>query len=133
MSLRHLQPISLQDKQDRDLGRVVIERVEHDVVFGRFTPGPAYPQVERLFAEYVDAANDQLLGSVAELDERIGALGLRLHSADGAAVPVIYDVQVGDGVITFRTRPAADGSPFRDTAPRTSVAGAGVRPEAPTG
>lgn len=133
MSLRSAQPISLKDKQDRDLGRVVFERVEHDLVFGRFTPGPAYPQVERLFAEYVAAANDQLLSTVAELDERIGALGLRLQSADGAAVPAIYDVQIGDGVITFRTRPTADGSPFSDAAPLTSLPGAATRRAAPTG
>jgi hypothetical protein len=114
--------VSLRDRQGHDLGRVVIERVEGDLVFGRFTPGPDFPQVERLFSEYVESANDQLLSIVAGLDERFGALGLRLHSPDAAALPAIHDVQIGEGVITFRTRPAADGSPSPDTASLWSLA-----------
>jgi len=131
MSLRPAQVFSLRDRQDRDLGQVAIERVESDLVYGRFTSGPDYAQVERFFADYVVAANDQLLRTIADLDERIGALGLRLHSADGAAVPAIYDVQIGDGVINFRTRPVAERSPSPDTALLTSLPGAGTRPEAP--
>ncbi len=133
MSLRRSQAFSLWDRQDRDLGRVVVERVERDLVFGRFTPGTAYPHVERLFAEYVEAANDQLLSIIARLDERISELGLRLHSPDGTTVPEIYDVQVGDGVITFRTRTAAGTSPSADAASLTSLPGEAARPEAPTG
>ena len=128
MSLRHEQPISLKDKQDRDLGRVVIERVEHDLVSAGSRRDRRIRRSSRLFAEYVDAANDQLLSTVAELDGRIGALGLRLQSADGAAAPAIYDVQIGDGVITFRTRSAAEGSPFPDTVPVTSLPGAELVP-----
>jgi hypothetical protein len=133
MSLRPAHVFSLRDRQDRDLGKVAIERVESDLVFGRFTPGPDYPQVERLFSEYVEAANDQLLGTVAELDVRIGILALRLYQAGGAGVPAIYDVQIGDGVITFRTRPAAEGAPAHDTASLTSLPGTSARPQAPTG
>jgi hypothetical protein len=123
--------VSLRDRQGRDLGRVVIERVEGDLVFGRFTPGPDYPQVERLFSEYVEAANDQLLSIVAELDERIGALGLRLHSPDAAALPAIHDVQIGEGIITFRTRPAADGSSAADTASLGRLPSAATHTDAP--
>jgi hypothetical protein len=131
MSLQAGQTLSLRDGQNRDFGQVAIERVEHDLVFGRFTPGPDYPQVEALFAEYVVAANDQLLSAVAELDERIGALGLCLRPADGAAVPAIYDVQIGDGIINFRTRPATDDSPAPGTPALTSLPSDGTRPEAP--
>jgi hypothetical protein len=132
MSLRNVQPLFLRDGQERDLGQVVIGRVERDLVLGLLTPGPAYPQVERRFAEYVRAANDQLLSTVAELDERSGALGLRRHSLNEAAVPAIYDVQIGDGVITFRTRPAADESRLPDVASLTSLADAATRPGTPT-
>jgi hypothetical protein len=58
---------------------------------------------------------------------------VRSVSPDGAAVPAIYDVQIGDGVIPFRTRPAADGSVLPDVTSLTSLAGAGTRPKAPTG
>ena len=108
MSLQRQQQLSLVDGHDRDLGRVVIDRIDGDLVFGQFTPGPDYPRAERLFAEYVEAANEQLLSVVGELDAAIAALSLRLHSAEAAALPAIYDVQIGTGVITFRTHPPTD-------------------------
>jgi hypothetical protein len=105
MPLSSQQALALWDSQDRELGRVVVDRVEGDLVFGRFTPGPGYPAVERLFAEYVEAANDQLLSIVGELDRAVAALGLHLRSPDkGLRLPPICDVQVGEGVITFRVR-----------------------------
>jgi hypothetical protein len=131
MSLRPAQVVSLRDGQDRELGRVVIERVEGDLVFGQFTPGPDYSQVERLFAEYVEAANYQLLSTVGELDERISALGLRLHAAGETALPGIFDVQIGEGVITFRARSALEDSPSADTA-LANLPGTTVRSDAPT-
>jgi hypothetical protein len=133
MSLRPAQVASLRDGQDRDLGRVAIERVQGDLVFGQFTPGPGFPQVERLFAAYVEAANEQLLSTVGEVDERIGALGLRLHAPDRTALPAIYDVQIGEGVITFRTRSANDDAPLGDTASRANLPATAVRSDAPTG
>jgi hypothetical protein len=130
---RCVQSISLRDRYDRDLGLVEIERVERDLVFGLFTPGPDYPQVESLFAQYVEAANDQLLSTIAQLDERISAMGLRLHTADGTTMPEIYDVQIGDGVITFRTCTATDPSLSPDAASLTNLPVDAIRPEAPTG
>jgi hypothetical protein len=104
MPLQRQQTVSLCDRLGKTLGRVAIDRIEGDLVFGRFTPGPDYAGVERLFAEYVEAANDQLLSIVAELDAAIAALGLHLRPPEGAAIPDIYDVQIGSGLINFRIR-----------------------------
>src|SRR5262249_23035509 len=94
--------VSLWDAQGRNLGQVVIDHVEDNLVFGQFTRGLDYPQVERLFADYVEAANEQLLSLVGVLDREISALGLHLRSSDEAGLPAIYDAQIGDGIITFR-------------------------------
>ena len=129
MSLRRGQIVSLRDRQDHDLGRALIERIEGDLVFGQFTPGPDYPRVERLFAEYVEAANDQLLARVGELDEQISALGLRLQSVDVVGLPPIYDVQIGEGIITFRILPTADDRPASTASPMTNLPPAPARSE----
>lgn len=107
MPLQPQQSASLWDRQNRELGRVVIERVDGDLVFGQFTPGPHYTEVERLFAEYVEAANEQLLSRVGELDEAITVLDLHLRSAGRADLPAIHDVQIGPSRINFRTRSPA--------------------------
>lgn len=104
MPLQPAQQIQLSDRQDRDLGQIQIDRIQGDLVFGRFTPGPDYPQVQRLFAEYVEAANDQLLSIVGELDAAIRELGLRLRAENGRDLPGIDDVQIGEGIVTFRTK-----------------------------
>jgi hypothetical protein len=104
MTLKSNQELCLIDGQGRELGQVQIDRIQGDLVFGRFTPGPAYAQVEPLFAEYVAAANEQLLGIVGELDEKIARLNLHLSSAEPGDLPAIHDVQVGHGTITFHVR-----------------------------
>lgn len=114
MSLYRQQRVSLQDGQGHALGQAVIDRIEDDLVFGQFTPGPDFPKVHQLFADYVDAANEQLLSLVGDLDAVIGALGLHLRAADEAPLPAIHDVQIGAGIITFRIRCLADGSPCPD-------------------
>jgi hypothetical protein len=112
MSLQRQQVLSLSDNQGRNLGRVAVERIEGDLVFGRFLPGPDYDAVGQLFADYVEAANDQLLSLVGDLDEVIAGLGLHLRSATGADLPDIHDVQIGGERINFRTRPRdADAKP----------------------
>jgi len=105
MTLKSNQELSLIDGQGHDLGKVHIDRIQDDLIFGRFTPGPVYAQIEPLFAEYVAAADEQLLGTVGELDEKIARLNLRLHSAEPGALPAIHDVQIGNSTITFRIRP----------------------------
>jgi len=126
MSLKSNQELSLLDGQGRDLGKVQIDRIEGDLVFGRFTPGPAYAQVEPLFAEYVEAANDQLLDIVGELDEKIAHLNMHLCSAEAGALTAIHDVQIGDGTITFRVR-ATSGSANGPADVQADVPGAMLR------
>lgn len=104
MELHPQQATNLKDRQERNLGRVIIDRIAGDLVFGRFAPGPDYGGVQHLFAEYVQAANEQLLSIVGELDTTIASLGLHLQAPEGARLPAIYDVQIGDGIITFRVR-----------------------------
>jgi len=131
MSLPLNQSIALRDRQNQDLGQVVIDRIQNDLVFGRFTPAPAYGVVEHLFAEYVEAANGQLLSIVGELDLMIRGLGLHLQAPAGAVFPGIYDVQIGAGIITFRVESQGDSGtpPSRLTAPRiaSSLLGAELR------
>jgi hypothetical protein len=131
MALHRSQSVSLRDREGRDLGRVAVTRVERDLVFGQFTPGADYPRAQRLFAEQVEAANDQLFSHVGELDEQIGGLGLRLHSAEGGTLPAIQDVQIGEGVITFRTE--GGDSPAPDTRSLPGVPAVPTGSDAPAG
>lgn len=119
MKLHPHQEFSLLDRQGSALGRVEIERVQGDLVFGRFTPGPAYAAVEPLFTEYVAAANEQVLSIVGQLDARIAGLGLHPHSAAHDRLPVIHDVQIGDGTITFRFRSLTEDFVGTDGTART--------------
>jgi hypothetical protein len=115
MSFQNRQVAHLRDGQNHLLGIVEIDQIDGDIVFGRFTPGSDYPGVASLFAEYVAAANEQVLSVVGELDQTIGALGLHLLSLpQGGSLPAIYDVQIGDGTISFRTKShaAEDRSPI---------------------
>ena len=117
MSLQPRQRLYLRDGQNRHLGDVSIDRIEGDLVFGGFTPGPDYAGVQSLFAEYVETANQQLLHLIGELDEAISRLGLRLDSPDGAELPSICDVQIGEGVINFRLRPSGHDQPMPGAPP----------------
>lgn len=123
------EPFLLLDGQDCEIGQVLLDRTQNDVLFGRFTPGPAFSQVERLFADYVEAANEQLLTLVGELDREIAGLQLHLRSAEVADLPAIYDVQIGAGVITFRTRTPLAESVAGPIA-KTSVPASELAPEA---
>jgi hypothetical protein len=116
VTLQPQQAVSLFDNQGRDLGRVVIDRIEGDLVFADFTPGPDYPAAERLFAEYAEAANEQLLGVVGDLDAAIATLGLHLCSPDHPRLPTIYDVQIADGGINFRIHAQPTDSRQQDAA-----------------
>jgi hypothetical protein len=98
------QVLLLMDNLNRRLGQVTIERVEGNLVLGQFEPGPDYPAVEQLFAEYIEAANEQLLSVVGDLDATIRQLGLRLFCPGVAPLPAIDDVQIGMGRVNFRIR-----------------------------
>jgi hypothetical protein len=121
MPLQPLQRLHLRDAQGRRLGEVVIDRIEGDLVFGSFTPGPEFAAVQAMFAEFVEAANEQLLSIVARLDDEIKRLGLRLNAPDGAEMPAIRDVQIADGSINFRTGPSDSDTPNRGGPPSTGA------------
>lgn len=110
MTFQPQQRLFLQDRQVRDLGIVTVTRVESNLVFGQFVAGGDYPAVAQLFAEYVEAANDQLFSVVGEMDTVIAGLGLHLHSPDGVSLPPIHDVQIGSGIITFRVGACPDAA-----------------------
>jgi hypothetical protein len=103
MPLQPQQRVSLSDRENQELGQVLIEQVNGDLVSGRFMPGRHFASVERLFTEHVEAANEQLLNTVRELEAAIGALGLHLVSPGRTDLPPIHDVQIGAGGINFRT------------------------------
>jgi hypothetical protein len=67
--------------------------------------------VEHFFSEYVEAANQQLLSIVGELDATISTLGLHLRSTNGTTLPAIDDVQIGEGIVTFRIRSSGGRKP----------------------
>jgi hypothetical protein len=95
----------LRDRKRRDLGRVIVDRIDGTLVVGPFISGPEYDQVATLFAEYIDAANEGVLSVVGELDSVIADLGLTLETPEGLELPAICDVQIGAGTINFRVRP----------------------------
>jgi hypothetical protein len=132
MPLQPQQSVTLRDGRNRELGRVAIDRVEGDLVFGRFTPVSHYREVEGLFAEYIEAANEQLLSLVGELDEAIAALGLHLHASGRADLPAIYDVQIGAGGINFRIRPPQGDGQAPDQAGAAGPPLSAARPETHT-
>jgi hypothetical protein len=111
------QQLELLDGHKRTLGRVIIEQVQGDLMFGRFTPTQEFARVERLFADFLEAANEQLLSVVADLDREIASLGLSLRGADGDDVGPVVDVQIGEGTINFRLP-----SPEQASSGRTSAA-----------
>jgi hypothetical protein len=121
MSLTPRQSLQLLDRQDQPLGQVIVERLEDDLVFGRFLPAAGYARVQLLFDQYVAAANEQALAVVGELDEAISALGLHLGSSDGGDLPAIHDVQIGEGSINFRVRPPVSESRSSARAPATPL------------
>jgi hypothetical protein len=99
------QPLLLCDGHHRLLGRLVINQIEDNLVLGRFVAEPDFAFVRHLFAEFVEAVNQQLFHTVDELDQEIAVLGLHLGSANGSPLPAIEDVQIADDEISFRIQP----------------------------
>ena len=129
MPLQPKQRASLCDRENQELGQVLIEQVEGDLVSGRFMPGRHFASVERLFAEHVEAANEQLLSTVSELEVAICALGLHLVSPGRADLPAIHDVQIGAGGINFRTRSPGVDQPSSDQPGTTGLPRSAAPPE----
>lgn len=96
------QIIELLDGQDHLLGEVLVEEIQGNLVLGTIAPKPDFARVEPLFTEFVEAANQQLLYRVDELDSAIAALGLRLRLSDGVPLQDLYDLQIADYNVSFR-------------------------------
>jgi hypothetical protein len=95
--------VDLVDTEQRQLGQMRIERQEEDLLYGMFTPGPAFPNVEPLFHEFEAAVEVQALHVVETLDAAIAALGLHLQWPDTREPITVQDVQIwSDGTITCR-------------------------------
>jgi hypothetical protein len=89
--------VELVDARGRHLGKVTIERIDGDLLFGRLAAGPGYAVVESLFRQFEEAANDQLFGILDGLAGAISALQPQLRIAEnGTGVPV-RDLQIMEG------------------------------------
>jgi hypothetical protein len=104
MQLQAGQTVSLFDGQQHRLGEVVVEKIEDGLVLGTFAAGQDFAKVEPLFAEFVEAANQQLFHCLDKLDAAITALGLYLVATNGIPLPAIEDVQIADRHISLRIR-----------------------------
>lgn len=109
------QTFHLVDAEQRQLGQIAVEDRKDRLVFGRFAPGPAFPNVERLFRDFEEAVDAQALGVVDDLDAAIARLGLMLRSTDGSDSVEVHDVQIwSDGDVTFQLC-SKSASPSRKT------------------
>lgn len=108
MILQPGQVLPLTDTQGRQLGQVTVERQEAGQLLGSFTPGPAFAEIEPLFREFEELANDQVLSLLDAVDASIDALGLRLRLAEGSNTLEVHDVQLwSDGGISCKLRGSA--------------------------
>ena len=117
------------DTEQRQLGRMRIERQEEDLLSGTFVPGTAFPSVEQLFHEFEAAVEVQALHVIETLDAAIAALGLYLRWPDTREPIAVQDVQIWrDGSITCRlceqsvalAKAASQTKPLRQTAEATN-------------
>lgn len=122
MQLQVEQVVHLVDLQGQQVGQIVIERREDNLVFGRFVPGPTFPTVQHLFREFEEAVNLQALSVVDELDTTIAALGLHLHTPGDSQRIEAHDVQIwSDGSITCRVGSATVSAKDKDLESRQPV------------
>ena len=101
MLLQANQVLEVLDKQDRSIGRLTLETKEGNLLSGKFSPDPAFSQVEAIFRGFEEAATSQALGAVEKFDRAIGNLGL--HLRQNSQCLEIHDVQIwADGVMSCR-------------------------------
>lgn len=114
--------LHLVDAQEHQVGQIVVERREANLVFGRFVPGPAFSSVQPLFQQFEEAVNCQALSVVDELDAAIAALGLYVHMPDDSQPIEAQDVQIwSDGSITCRVGSSTLSAKDQDQEGRQSV------------
>jgi hypothetical protein len=97
MPLDPQQTLDLTDHQGRCLGRVSIDRIEGNRLFGRFTAEQEFVEVQRLFRDLEEAVNDQIFSLVDKLSGDIDRLELKLASPDRAEQLQVCDTQIMNG------------------------------------
>ena len=103
MQVRTAQIVDLVDARQRQIGKIRIERQEEDLIFGTFSPGPAFSSVKQLFREFEEAVDVQALHVIDDLDTTIDTLGLHLRCLEVMEPIQIRDVQIwSNGSITCR-------------------------------
>ena len=111
MQLQANETVELVDAAGRDIAQITVERTDEDLVLGRWTPGPAFADVQPLFRQFEDAVNLQALHRVDEFDAVIRALGLHIRRADESRSLAIHDVQIwSDGNVSCRLGEPAQSS-----------------------
>ena len=96
MPLDPQQTLYLADSHGRRLGRVAIDRIEGNRLFGRFTPEEGFAAACDLFDEFEAAVNEQLFSEADRLSQEIDRLGLNLRNTDAAEELAVCDVQIMD-------------------------------------
>jgi hypothetical protein len=76
------------------LGRVSIERIEGDRLFGRFVPEADFAAVRSIFEQLEEAADGQLFGEADRRAEQIDRLGLSLKGSGASEELAVCDVQI---------------------------------------
>jgi hypothetical protein len=94
MPLDAQQAVYLTDAQGRSLGEVIIDRIERDRVFGRFTSEGGFAPVRSLFEEFEEAVTEQLFGEADRLSHEIDQLGLHLTGSGATERLTVCDVQI---------------------------------------
>lgn len=90
----------LLDRDGTELG--IIRAIPTDGhMLGNFAPGPAFARHAALFAQYEQAAEQQLLQEIERLEREIGQLGFMVATPDGARRR-IADLQIMRAGIGFR-------------------------------
>jgi len=94
---------TIQDAQQRELGRVEVECRKDGLLTGCFTPAPGFATVARLFRDFEEAVNSQALAVVEKLGATLDALGLELRPPGDSPATAITDVQIySDGGFSCR-------------------------------
>jgi hypothetical protein len=78
------QQLKLLDSQERNLGTLLVDRVDGQGISGPFTPGDDFSTVRELFSEWIASANDQSFMEVDRLDAELTRLKLRVRRSDGS-------------------------------------------------
>jgi hypothetical protein len=101
MNLQTGQKLLLVDAQQRILGDVEVEQLDAPLLLARFAPRPQFAAVAQLFRNWEEAADQQSLSVLDQLDTGIAELGLQLIPPYHAAGWAIHDVQIwGDGAMS---------------------------------